>query len=101
MPFFHSSKWSTTFLVCGFDVGQELLVELLGLDFQFLADHGGGVVAVAEIVHHGEQRVPAPLLGDVIDRFAGLEIADDHLRGYVGMDEAAVELGDRQQLLVP
>ena len=60
----------------------------------------GGVLVVAEIAQHGEQRRPAPLIVDVIADAAGLEVTHHHLLGAGRMHEAAVQLRDRQQLLI-
>src|ERR1017187_10716134 len=64
----------------GLDEGQKLLVELVRLHLEFLADHRGGLFARAEIVQHGEQRIPAEFVVDVIADPASLKITDDDLR---------------------
>ena len=71
-----------------------------GSIFNSLLHHGDRVFAIAEIMEHGEQRIPAPLLVDVIADSARLEIADDHLLRRGGMYESAIQLRHRQQLLI-
>ncbi len=100
MPLRHSSKFVDGLAHVLVEPLHELLVEFLRRHAEILLDHVRRGLDLREGVHHVEQLVGAPAALDVIADAARLEIGDDHLLGILGADEAAVEIGDREQLLV-
>ena len=87
-------------LVSASSLARNSLSKSAGSIFRFLRTTVAVSWFLREVVEHGEQRVPAPLVVDVIADLAGLEVADGDLRGRRGVDEAAVELGDGQKLFL-
>ncbi len=58
-----------------------------------------GVLAVAELLEHSRKRFLAEAARDVLADEAGLHVRDDDLRLVGRPNEAAVELGDGQELV--
>ena len=98
-PSRHSSKFVGGLAHVVDEPRHELLVEFLGGHAEILLDHVRSGANLREGVDHFEQLVGAPAALDVITDAPRLKIGDDHLAGIVGAHEAAVEFGDRQQLL--
>ncbi len=79
----------------------ELLVEVFRTQAQHLLKRVASAHAPGKRVHHVQQLAGSPLVLDIVADATGLEVRHEHLRGIFGPHEPAIQIGDRQQLLVP
>jgi hypothetical protein len=80
--------------------GEELFVEVFGLEAEDGFDDFGGGLGFGEGVEHFKDLGPAPAFVDVVANAAGLEVADDDLIRVGGADEAAVKGGDGEEFFL-
>ncbi len=96
----HSSKCAASAPYLLIDPREILLVEFLRREAEILLDRLRRGLQLRIGMNHVEQFALAPLLLDEVADAAGLKIGDNHLRRIIGIDKAAIELVDRQQLLI-
>ncbi len=76
----------------------ELLVELFRAQVEILLNDLASAHDVRIGMHHVEQLRRTPAVLDVVADLAGLKVRHEHLGRILRAHEAAIELGNRQEL---